>query len=53
LEEQNAIVRLDSGKTSDFSDFAGPRDPATIPYIEKLLALPNYSDFAGFIEHEE
>lgn len=27
-----------------------PRDPAVIPYIENLLALPNYSDIAGFIE---
>lgn len=26
------------------------RDPEALPYIENLLALPNYSDIAGFIE---
>lgn len=29
-----------------------PRDAEALPYIEKLLALPNYSDIAGFIEGE-
>jgi hypothetical protein len=33
--------------------YFGPRDPEALPYIENLLALPNYSDIAGFIEHEE
>lgn len=27
-----------------------PRDPEALPYIENLLALPNYRDIAGFIE---
>ena len=34
-------------------EYFGPRDPAAIPYIEKLLALPNYRDIAGFIEAEK
>jgi hypothetical protein len=34
-------------------EYFGPRDPAAIPYIENLLALPNYSDIAGFIEEEK
>lgn len=29
-----------------------PRDPEALPYIENLLALPNYSDIAGYIEGE-
>lgn len=28
------------------------RDPEALPYLEKLLALPNYSDVAGYIEAE-
>lgn len=32
--------------------YFGERDRAAVPYIEKLLALPNYSDIAGFIEAE-
>lgn len=31
-------------------DYFKPRDSAALPYIEKLLSLPNYSDIAGFIE---
>jgi len=27
-----------------------PRDPVALPYLENLLALPNYSDVAGYIE---
>jgi len=30
--------------------YFGERDPACVPFIERLLALPNYSDIAGFIE---
>lgn len=30
--------------------YFGERDRAAVPYIEKLLALPNYRDIAGFIE---
>lgn len=30
--------------------YFGERDPKAVPYIENLLALPNYSDIAGFIE---
>lgn len=30
-----------------------PRDPVALPYLEKLLALPNYSDVAGYIEQGE
>ena len=26
------------------------RDKAAIPHLERLLALPNYRDIAGFIE---
>lgn len=29
-----------------------PRDPEAIPFLENLLALPNYSDIAGYIESE-
>lgn len=29
-----------------------PRDPEALQYIENLLALPNYSDIAGFIDAE-
>ena len=29
-----------------------PRDAEALPYIEKLLALPNYSDVAGYIDKE-
>ncbi|HEU4838520.1 MAG TPA: KilA-N domain-containing protein [Micavibrio sp.] len=29
-----------------------PRDPEALPYIQNLLALPNYSDIAGYIEVE-
>lgn len=28
------------------------RDPAALPYLEKLLALPNYSDVIGYIEDQ-
>lgn len=31
-------------------DYFGSKDPAAVPHLEKLLALPNYSDIAGFIE---
>ena len=31
-------------------EYFAPRDPAALPYIENLLALPNYNDIAGFIE---
>ncbi|RXD01721.1 KilA-N domain-containing protein [Sphingomonas sp. UV9] len=30
--------------------YFGEKDPAALPHLEKLLALPNYSDIAGFIE---
>lgn len=30
--------------------YFGERDRSAVPYIEKLLALPNYSDIAGFID---
>jgi hypothetical protein len=30
--------------------YFGERDPAAVPHLEKLLALPNYSDIVGFIE---
>jgi hypothetical protein len=31
-------------------EYFHPRDQAALPYIENLLALPNYRDIAGFIE---
>ena len=34
-------------------EYFAPRDPAALPYIENLLALPNYRDIAGFIEADE
>ena len=30
--------------------YFGKRDPAALPHLERLLALPNYRDIAGFIE---
>lgn len=30
-------------------EYFGPRDKAAIPYLKNLLALPNYSDIAGFL----
>lgn len=30
--------------------YFAPRDASALPYIKNLLALPNYSDIAGFIE---
>lgn len=30
--------------------YFGERDKKSLPYLEKLLALPNYSEIAGFIE---
>lgn len=30
-----------------------PRDADALPYLENLLALPNYSDIAGYIETEK
>lgn len=30
--------------------YFGERDPDALPHLERLLALPNYSDIAGFIE---
>jgi hypothetical protein len=27
-----------------------PRDPKALPYLKNLLALPNYSDVAGYVE---
>jgi len=30
--------------------YFGERDPRAVPHLERLLALPNYSDVAGFIE---
>ena len=30
--------------------YFGERDPEAVPYLEQLLALPNYNDIAGFIE---
>jgi len=30
--------------------YFGERDPKSVPYLEQLLALPNYNDIAGFIE---
>lgn len=30
--------------------YFAPRDAAALPYLKNLLALPNYSDIAGFIE---
>ena len=32
--------------------YFGERDRAAVPYIEQLLALPNYRDIAGFIEED-
>jgi hypothetical protein len=29
--------------------YFGERDPKAVPYIERLLALPNYRDIAGFL----
>jgi hypothetical protein len=26
------------------------RDPKAVPYLEQVLALPNYSDVIGYIE---
>ena len=31
-------------------DYFSARDQSALPYIENLLALPNYRDIAGFIE---
>lgn len=31
--------------------YFGERDPRAIPHLERLLALPNYRDIAGFIEN--
>ncbi|USG61465.1 KilA-N domain-containing protein [Sneathiella marina] len=31
-------------------DYFGPRDQAALPFLENLLALPNYRDIAGFLE---
>lgn len=33
--------------------YFGERDPDAVPYIEQLLALPNYRDVAGFIEDDD
>ena len=33
--------------------YFGPRDPEALPFLENLLALPNYSDIAGYIESED
>ena len=30
--------------------YFGERDPNAVPYLEQMLALPNYRDIAGFIE---
>jgi hypothetical protein len=30
-----------------------PRDPEALPFLENLLALPNYSDIAGYIEADD
>lgn len=32
--------------------YFGQRDPKAVPFLEKLLALPNYSDVAGLIEDQ-
>jgi hypothetical protein len=29
------------------------RDPGAVPYFEKSLALPNYNEVAGLIDHED
>jgi hypothetical protein len=29
-----------------------PRDAEALPYLQNLLALPNYSDIAGYIESD-
>lgn len=34
-------------------EYFGTRDPKAIAFLERLLALPNYSDIAGFIEAEK
>ena len=33
--------------------YFGERDPKAVPYVEQLLALPNYRDIAGFIEEDD
>jgi hypothetical protein len=33
--------------------YFGQRDPAAVPYLDKLLALPNYRAVAGLLEEEE
>ena len=30
--------------------YFGPRDPKAVPYLDRLLALPNYRDIAGYID---
>ncbi len=32
--------------------YFGERDPESVPYLENLLALPNYNDIAGYIEDQ-
>lgn len=32
--------------------YFGERDPNAVPYLEQLLALPNYRDIAGIIEDQ-
>jgi hypothetical protein len=33
--------------------YFGQRDMKAVPFIEKLLALPNYADIAGFIGQDK
>jgi hypothetical protein len=41
-----AEVWMNQRAISYFAD----RDPKAVPYLERVLALPNYSDVVGYIE---